>query len=95
MFGGIQQFRRGYIHRSGSDPLNHGNSTNPLTDWDIEHWAYDGVHGSTGYGKDYHWDDRIDYGMLPPDYPQVYEGMGSTQLYYSSSGWTMKVPPGN
>ncbi|MCF7920453.1 MAG: hypothetical protein K9N06_11135, partial [Candidatus Cloacimonetes bacterium] len=88
MFGGIQQFRRGFVHRSGSDPLNH-----PGNGWDIDHWEYDGTHDSTGYDKDYHWDDRIDYGMLPPNYPQVYEGMGSTTLYYSSSGWTMKVPP--
>jgi len=88
MFGGIQQFRRGFVHRSGIDVNNHSNNN-----WDIEHWNYDGIHGSTGYGKDYHWDDRIDYGMLPPDYPQVYEGIGSTTLYYSSSGWTLKVPP--
>jgi len=90
MFGGIQQYRRGYIHRSGTDPLNHPPGGQ---EWNIEEWLYDGTHGSTGYDKDYHWDDRIDYGMLPPHYPQVYEGMGSTSLLYSSSGWTMKVPP--
>ncbi|MCF7911882.1 MAG: hypothetical protein K9M99_05105 [Candidatus Cloacimonetes bacterium] len=91
MFGGVQQFRRGFVHRSGIDELNHSNNT----EWDIQHWQYDGTHGSTGYDKDYNWDDRIDYGMLPPDYPQVYEGMGSTDLFYSSTGWTMKVPPRN
>ena len=88
MYGGVQQFRRGFVHRSGTDPLNH-----PDNGWNIENWEYDGTHGMTGYDKDYHWDDRIDYGLLPPHYPQVYEGMGSTTLFYSSSGWTMKVPP--
>jgi len=91
MYGGVQQFRRGFVHRSGSDPNNHANET----DWDIHGWQYDGTHGPTGYAKDYNWDDRIDYGMLPPDYPQVYEGMGNSSLFYSSTGWTMKVPPGN
>jgi len=88
MYGGIQQYRRGFMHRSGIDPLNHTGDG-----WNLDNWEYDGMHGSTGYDKDYHWDDRIDYGMLPPDYPQVYEGIGSTTLYYSSSGWTLKVPP--
>lgn len=90
MYGGVQQFRRGFVHRSGTDPMNHQNNV-----WDKEGWLYDGEHGSTGYEKDYEWDDRINYGMLPPDYPQVYEGLGSTTLYYSSSGWTIKIPPEN
>jgi hypothetical protein len=91
MFGGVQQFRRGFVHRSGNDAVNHANET----EWDIHDWQYDGTHGTTGYNKDYNWDDRIDYGMLPPHYPQVYEGMGSTDLFFSSTGWTMKVPPRN
>lgn len=90
MYGGIQQYRRGFVHRSGSDPLNH-----QFNEWNMDEWLYDGEHGSTGYGKEYHWDDRINYGMLPPDYPQAYEGYGSTTLYYSSSGWTIKIPPEN
>lgn len=90
MYGGVQQYRRGFVHRSGSDPLNH-----PNNEWSIEEWHYDGTHGPTGYDKDYHWDDRITYGMLPPDYPSVYEGLGSTTLFYSSSGWTIKIPPEN
>jgi len=92
MFGGVQQYRRGYVHRSGIDPNNH---TSDGYEWDIHNWMYDGMHGSTGYAKDYNWDDRIDYGLLPPDYPEVYEGMGSTMLFYSSTGWTMKAPPRN
>ena len=91
MYGGVQQYRRGFVHRSGIDPLNHENET----EWNIHEWQYDGTHGTTGYDKDYNWDSRIDYGMLPPDYPQVYEGLGNADLFYSSTGWTMKVPPGN
>ena len=91
MYGGVQQFRRGFVHRSGNDPVNHTSET----EWDLDHWHYDGTHGTTGYDKDYNWDSRIDNGMLPPDYPQVYEGLGNSDLFYSSTGWTMKVPPGN
>lgn len=91
MFGGVQQFRRGFVHRSGIDPRNHESET----EWDIQHWKYDGTHGPTGYNKDYSWDGRIDGGLVPPDYPEVYEGMGNSQLYYSTTGWSLKAPPRN
>jgi len=90
MFGGVQQFRRGYVHRSGEDVNNHSGN-----DWNIEHWQYDGMHGTTGYDKDYNWDNRITGGLVPPNYPDVYEGMGNAQLYYSTTGWSLKAPPRN
>ena len=64
LFGGIQQYRRGFMHRSGTDPNNHQNNQ-----WDIENWNYDGIHGSTGYDKDYHFDDRL-YDIAPLHYPK-------------------------
>ncbi|MCF7920001.1 MAG: T9SS type A sorting domain-containing protein [Candidatus Cloacimonetes bacterium] len=62
-YGGIQQRRWGFIHRSGTDPLNHDNN-----EWDIEHWNYGGTHGSTGYIKNFNFDERLQ-DSAPPDYP--------------------------
>ncbi|MCD4795770.1 MAG: hypothetical protein K8R49_01180, partial [Candidatus Cloacimonetes bacterium] len=63
-FGSIAQRRRGYVHRSGSDPYNHPNQH----EWDLENFHYDGTHPSTGYNKDYHYDSRF-LEITPPDYP--------------------------
>ncbi|MDP8221255.1 MAG: T9SS type A sorting domain-containing protein [Candidatus Stygibacter frigidus] len=71
LYGGIQQYRRGFINRSGTDPSNHQNN-----DWDISHWLYDGTHGATGYGKDYHYDERMLISS-PPDYPCVFNMGGN------------------
>ena len=54
LFGSITQRRRGFIHRSGSDPYNHA-----LNVWDIDNHQYDGHHPSTGYDKNYHYDSRL------------------------------------
>ncbi len=73
IWGAIAQRRRGFIHRSGSDPYNHPNNEWKLDDTTFH---YDGNHPSCGYDKDYHYDDRFLY-IQPPDYPQVYEGWGT------------------
>jgi len=60
LYGSFIQRRRGYIHRSGSDPYNH-----PNNEWELENFHYDGTHGSTGYDKEYHYDSRL-LEDLPP-----------------------------
>lgn len=74
LYGAIAQRRRGFVHRSGIDPYNHVNS-----EWDLEEFHYDGTHPSTGYEKDYHYDQRFLF-VQPPDYPQVYNGWGENTL---------------
>jgi FlgD Ig-like domain len=64
-YGGIQQRRFGYVHRSGADPDNHSDD-----DWDIDHWQYSGTHGMLGYDQQFHWDTRMD-SIAPPDYPEL------------------------
>ena len=88
IFGAIAQRRRGYIHRSGSDAYNHiGNA------WDIEHFRYDGTHPSTGYDKNYHYDQRFMF-VQPPCYPQIYRGFGeSTITSFDENSMFFKVPP--
>ena len=54
-YGVIAARRRGYIHRSGTDPFNHPSNL----EWDIENHHYDGTHNSVGYMKDYYYDRRI------------------------------------
>lgn len=68
LFGAIAQRRRGFVHRSGIDPYNH-----PNNEWDIDDFHYNGTHPSTGYAKDYHYDQRFLF-IQPPDYPQIYKG---------------------
>jgi len=55
LFGSLIQRRRGYVHRSGTDPHNHSYEGV----WDLENFIYDGTHPSTGYGKNYHYDSRL------------------------------------
>jgi len=64
-YGGKQQRRYGYTHRSGTDPNNHSGN-----EWDIQHWEYSGTHGMLGYEEDYHWDSRLE-NVAPPDYPEI------------------------
>jgi len=88
IFGAIAQTRRGFIHRSGSDPYNH-----PNNEWEMDEYHYDGMHGSTGYDKDYHYDKRLMH-VQPPDYPQIYEGWGETTLTaFEKKSWFYKAPP--
>jgi len=55
IFGPLIQTRRGFIHRSGSDPYNHPGDN----EWDLDEFHYDGVHSSAGYNKEYHPDMRF------------------------------------
>ncbi len=66
IYGSIAQTRRGYSHRSGSDPYNHPGDN----EWDLEEYHFDGSHHSTGYDKDYHCDTRLG-SVQPPDFPRV------------------------
>lgn len=65
LYGAIQQYRRGFTHRSGSDPLVHQNN-----EWNMEEFLFGGTHGSTGYNSDFNYDERLET-ISPPDYPLV------------------------
>ncbi|MBT4332504.1 MAG: T9SS type A sorting domain-containing protein, partial [Candidatus Cloacimonetes bacterium] len=83
MFGSLSQTRRGYIHRSGSDPYNH-----PNNEWDLEEYHFDGTHGSTGYNKDYYYDSRL-VTVQPPNFPAVIQAPGVSRninVLHSSNG---------
>ena len=89
IFGAIAQRRRGFVHRSGSDPYNHPGDNQ----WEMDIYHYDGQHGSSGYSKDYHYDQRFLY-VQPPDYPQIYEGFGEATLTaFEKESWSFKSPP--
>jgi len=76
LYGSVAQVRRGFVHRSGNDPLDCGN-------WNLEDYWYHPLDTSgqnvpgtpttksgSGYDKDYHYDNRfIDH--PPPDFPEV------------------------
>ncbi|MCK4695079.1 MAG: hypothetical protein KAT74_04925, partial [Candidatus Cloacimonetes bacterium] len=86
--GAIAQRRRGFVHRSGIDPYNHPDQY----EWDIDEYHYDGTHPSTGYAKDYHYDQRFLF-VQPPDYPQVYRGWGTNILSsFDEQTWFFKTP---
>ncbi len=57
LYGSIAQRRRGFIHRSGMDPHNHPSPS----EWDLDNFHYDGTHPSTGYNKEYHYDQRFNF----------------------------------
>ena len=63
-FGSIIQRRKGYVRRSGLDPMNHpDNPANPDF-YDLSSWDYGAVHPPTGYDKDYHYDSRLEENPL-------------------------------
>jgi Secretion system C-terminal sorting domain len=66
VFGSIAQRRGGFSHRSGADPNNHDEHI-------IDHGEhlYGGTHESVGYGKAYHYDDRLGYEIYPVDFVEV------------------------
>ena len=93
IFGAIAQTRRGFVHRSGSDPYNHPLGYANPSPWIIDNYKYDGCHPSAGYDKDYHYDDRFLY-IQPPDYPEIYRGWGAGTLSsFDEKAWSFKVPP--
>ncbi len=83
LWGSVAQRRRGFLHRSGTDPLDSGH-------WDIENHFYgnlpiegvnapDSYGSGVGYRKNYH----ADYRMMenpPPDYPEVFIEGGLARL---------------
>ena len=89
IYGAIAQTRRGFVHRSGSDPYNHPGDNK----WEMDIYHYDGEHPMTGYDKDYHYDQRLRH-VQPPDFPQIYEGWGETTLTaFEKKSWFYKAPP--
>ncbi len=66
LFGGITQRRRGFMHRSGSDPYNHPPGEEGI--WDLDNFHFDGIHPSTGYYKEYYYDRRLTANQ-PPHFP--------------------------
>ncbi|MEA2104823.1 MAG: T9SS type A sorting domain-containing protein [Candidatus Cloacimonadota bacterium] len=81
IWGSIIQRRRGYTHRSGSDPYNHPDQT----EWNMEEYHYDGTHPPTGYGKDYHYDSRLS-DIQPPDFiSSSFSGMDQSIIVANSS----------
>jgi hypothetical protein len=78
LYGSVAQRRRGYVHRSGSDPYNTGGG------WDIANYRY-GAHpnslgnpnapsatgGGVGYKKNYNYDYRLKTSP-PPNFPAVH-----------------------
>lgn len=90
VFGAVHQRRRGFIHRSGTMT-----DANPDLDefWDIEDMVYGPNHASTGYTKQYRYDNRLEY-TQPPDYPEVYEGLtGSHMSAFNRQAWYFRKPP--
>ncbi|HHE38305.1 MAG TPA: hypothetical protein ENL20_07005 [Candidatus Cloacimonetes bacterium] len=93
IFGAIAQRRRGFVHRSGSDPFNHPQGLSSPSPWDIEDYHYSGNHPSCGYDKDYYYDNRFLF-VQPPCYPQIYRGFGDTVLSdFKAENWMLKIPP--
>ena len=92
MWGAIAQRRRGFVHRSGIDPYNHPQGNQSPSPWNMDQYHYDGFHPSTGYDKDYHYDQRFMF-VQPPDYPEIYRGFGeSTLSAFQEDNWVFKVP---
>ena len=102
MWGAIAQYRRGFIHRSGQDPYNHGtfhsDSDGDCAEcqYDLNNFLYGGVHRingqGIGYEKDYSYDKRLLY-VQPPDYPEVYDGFGGNSLSaFKAENWIFKTP---
>ncbi len=91
LFGSVAQRRRGFVHRSGSDPINYTDNN-----WDITNYLYGspsnqggtnapGATGSgVGYQKSYHYDNRFRISP-PPKFPEVQLKGGITQ--FDAESW--------
>ena len=86
LFGSVAQRRRGFVHRSGSDPANHDGT------WDFENYKYGATHFATGYDKEYRFDRRFSWEQ-PPDYPETHIAGGKTP--FEGVVWKIKKPPLN
>lgn len=92
LFGSVAQRRRGFVHRSGTDPLNHSTADG----WDLENYKFGsndngvpapGVPASdtgVGYQKGYHYDNRFRISP-PPKFPEVKLKGGITQ--FDAASW--------
>jgi len=85
LFGSVAQRRRGFVHRSGSDPANH----DPQGSWDIENYYFGASHNPTGYEKDYHFDNRFSFEQ-PPCYPDVH--IAGRETPYEGVSWYIYSP---
>ncbi len=99
IYGSIAQRRRGFIHRSGTGAANN----NPDTGiWDPSIYGPNGnlkmpiygpPHRSTGYEKDYKYDERLTF-VHPPDFPEVYKGgLAGMQSAFDDAAWNFSIPP--
>jgi len=78
VFGSIAQTRKGFTHRSGSDPANH-----PGENWDLDAHQFGGSHASTGYDRDYFNDRRLET-VNPNNFPYIINGSENKIVTYSS-----------
>lgn len=91
LFGSVAQRRRGFVHRSGNDPINNTGS------WNLNEYHYGappsmlqlpnapGATGSgVGYNKRYRYDNRFRVSP-PPRFPEVKLKGGVTQ--FDSESW--------
>jgi len=89
LYGSLIQRRRGYVHRSGQDPRNH----HPDNIWDLENHYYGGDHSSTGYEKNYNYDNRFQT-IHPIHFPEGFcesENPIFTIMRSTDSGETYEV----
>ena len=85
LYGAVSQRRRGFVRRSGQDPLDTGY-------WDLDNYVFGGVcpYGLTGYDKRYHYDHRFMH-TPPPDFPEVHVKGGTTP--FQGLALRFKTPP--
>lgn len=96
LYGSVAQRRRGFVHRSTTDPANHNGT------WDFANYKWGdistgvncaGASGAgVGYKKDYHFDNRFSF-TQPPNFPEVHALAGLTP--FESESWKFKKPPSN
>ena len=87
LFGSVAQRRRGFVHRSGSDPLDSGY-------WDMDDPAHPMMGpsvNSTGYGKRYFYDTRFQTNP-PVNFPEVRSKTG--QRIFNKHEVKHKAVPG-
>jgi len=92
VYGAIAQRRRGFMNRSGTIRADNPDVQNY---WDVDNYVFGGQHSSTGYEKDYHYDQRFYY-VQPPHYPEVYQDSVAGRLSsFEETAWNYRVPPRN
>ncbi len=56
LYGAIYQRRRGFVHRSGSDTVNHPDGN---YEYSLDDFLFGGTHPSVGYSREYKYDRRL------------------------------------